>query len=58
MLTDVFLITCVVQGGKADEIFGFFNQAADIKRPQGGIMYMYPVHRATEYHLPEVPEEH
>lgn len=42
---------------RADALFAWLFDAADMARPHGGIVYMQPLAEATEYTLPDVPEE-
>ena len=51
------ILSVAVSAEQADEIFEFIFVEADIDRPHGGIMYMHPLHKTTEYQLPDLPEE-
>jgi len=51
------VLTVAVPTAQADEIFEYIYELAEINRPHGGLMYMYPLLTATRYTLPQVPEE-
>lgn len=51
------ILTVVVPDARSDELFAWLFEAADIDRPHGGIIYMQTLAEATEYTLPDVPEE-
>lgn len=51
------ILSVVVPAARSDEIFAWLHEAADIDRPHGGIVYVQPLAEATEYTLPDVPEE-
>ena len=51
------ILSVVVAADSADEIFEFIYHAADINRPHGGIMYMHALMLATDYLMPDVPDE-
>jgi hypothetical protein len=51
------ILSVIVSGNIADELFEFIYHEADINRPHGGIMYMQALQATTEYSLPEVPDE-
>lgn len=51
------ILTAVVPAERADELFAWIYEAADIGRPHGGIIYLQSLGEATEYTLPDLPEE-
>ena len=51
------ILTVVVPSESADEIFDYIYEEADINRPHGGLMFVYPLFQATRYAVPELPEE-
>lgn len=50
------VISVVVPAPRADEVFGFIRERAEIDRPHGGILYQQPLWKSTEFTLPDVPE--
>ncbi len=55
--TEKEVLDVVVNASRADEIFEFLYQAAEIDQPHGGLMYMQALLKATPYQLPEIEEE-
>lgn len=55
--TEKEILDVVVDSSKADEIFEFIYDIAEINRPHGGIIYMTKLQQTTEYILPDIPEE-
>ena len=51
------ILTVVVHEARADEIFEYIYDVANINKPHGGLIYMYPLLHSSEYRLPEIPEE-
>ena len=51
------ILSVTVSAERADDIFEFIYHKADINRPHGGIMYIHPLFKSTEYRLPDLPEE-
>ncbi|MEM7245582.1 MAG: hypothetical protein AAF533_09575 [Acidobacteriota bacterium] len=51
------ILTALVEASKADDVFAFLFDAADMNRPHGGLLYVQPIRRATRYELPDVPVE-
>ena len=51
------ILTVVVDKARADEVFEFIFETAEVNRPHGGIVYMSALHAATLFALPDVPEE-
>jgi len=51
------ILTVVVPSESADEIFDFIYHEANINRPHGGLMYVYPLYQATHYEIPSLPDE-
>jgi hypothetical protein len=46
-------VSVVVPAERADELFRYIFEKADIDRPGGGIVYQSPVHLVTPFALPE-----
>ena len=55
--TEKAIVTVMVDVERADEIFDFIYFAAELDRPHGGLMYQQPVIGATDFQLPDLPEE-
>ena len=55
--TEKDLVHIAVPADRADDLFEYIWEAAEIHRPHGGLMYMQPLSRASAYHCPELPEE-
>ena len=52
------ILTVAVPGEKADEIFRFIYDEANIDRPHGGLIYIHSLDSVSAYSLPEdLPEE-
>ena len=51
------ILTAVVPAELSDEIFDYIYHEANVNRPHGGLMYIYPLLSATRYIVPELPEE-
>ncbi|MBT6278116.1 MAG: hypothetical protein HOI95_28780 [Chromatiales bacterium] len=47
----------IVAKERAEEVFEFIYHDAHIDRPHGGIIYMAALTQATQFTLPELPEE-
>ena len=52
---DIMAVT--VNQNKADDIFEFIFERAEINRPHGGIMFQQKLTAATTYSLPDLPYE-
>ena len=53
------LLTVVVEGGRADEIFAWIYHEARVSEVEGRFLYMTRLLRATPFSLPEgIPAEH
>lgn len=50
-------VSVVVAAERADELFRYIFERADIDRPGGGIVYQAPVHSVTPFALPEGVED-
>ena len=55
--TEKEILDVVIESERADEIFEFIYETAEINRPHGGIIYMSALQQASAYSLPEIPEE-
>ena len=55
--TEKDIINVVVPSERADELFEYIFHEARIDRPHGGIIFMEALEQATQFVLPEVPEE-
>ena len=51
------ILSVVVPEARADALFAWLFEAADIDRPHGGILYMQTLAEATAYTLPDLPAE-
>ena len=51
------VLTVIVDEGRADEIFEYIYDVAEINKPHGGLLYMYPLLQSSEYHLPDISNE-
>ena len=51
------LLTVVVPSARADEIFDYIHDKADVNRPMGGIVFMGPLDGATAFLLPDGIED-
>jgi len=51
------ILTVIVEAERSEEIFKYIYEHADVNKPHGGLMYMYPLMQSTEYLLPDVSEE-
>ena len=54
---EVDILTVVVDGDRADEIFEYIYYEADVGEYHGGFMYQGALTGATLFTLPEIPEE-
>jgi len=50
-------VCVVIPEERADELFRFIFEKADIDRPGGGIVYQAPLHSVTPFVLPEGVED-
>lgn len=55
--TEKEILTVAVVAERADAIFEFIYDEAGIDRPHGGLMFMHRLALATEFSLPDLPEE-
>jgi nitrogen regulatory protein PII len=55
--TEKEILEVIVDAGRADEIFAYLYEIAEIDRPHGGIIFMARVSQITPYVLPAIPEE-
>ncbi len=51
------VLNVVVESGRADEIFAFVFEGADMDRPHGGFLYQSRLVASTGYQLPDLPDE-
>lgn len=51
------LLTVIVAADRADEIFDFVFETANVNRPLGGIVFSGPLEGATAFLIPEGVEE-
>ncbi|MBF0247188.1 MAG: hypothetical protein HQL36_03820 [Alphaproteobacteria bacterium] len=52
--SEVDILSVVTSRDKADEVFDFLFDAADIDHPKGGLMYMGRLDLNTMFTLPEI----
>lgn len=55
--TEKEILEVIVEAGRADEIFEYIYEIAEIDRPHGGIIFIAKVQQITPYMLPDLPEE-
>lgn len=55
--TEKEVLRVVVPEERADELFEFIFDRAEIDRPHGGIMYQTALDIASTFELPDLPEE-
>jgi nitrogen regulatory protein PII len=55
--TEKEVLTVVVPADRADELFAFIFETADIGRPHGGLMYQTDLAASSMLELPDLPEE-
>lgn len=51
------IMSVVVPAERADELFEYIYEVAQIDRPHGGIIYVHALSRVTPFVLPDLPEE-
>jgi nitrogen regulatory protein PII len=51
------IVEICIDGAIADEIFEFVFFAAEINQPHGGVIYMIALQSASEFKVPEIPDE-
>ena len=49
------ILTAIVRGSEADEIFELVFEVAEINRPHGGFLYMETLRRSVPHPLPSLP---
>lgn len=52
--TEVDLLNVVVPTERADEIFNFIYDAANLNRPDAGLIFQYAISFVTPFELPEI----
>lgn len=55
--TEQDILTIVVNADRVDEIFDYLYEKVGIQDAPGGFMYQVALNRATEFTLPEIPDE-
>ncbi|TNF97826.1 MAG: hypothetical protein EP297_09670 [Gammaproteobacteria bacterium] len=55
--TEKDIMVVIINEEKADEIFEFIFDRAEINRPHGGIMFQQKLSAATAFSLPDLPYE-
>ena len=55
--TEKEILQVVVPAERADELFAFIYETADIGRPHGGLMYQTELADSSLFELPDVAEE-
>jgi len=56
--TEKDVLSVVVPAERADEVFAFIYETAEIDRPHGGLIYQTELAASSVFSLPDVPEEH
>jgi hypothetical protein len=51
------ILNVIADAGKADELFAWLYERAEINIPHGGIMFMQGLETALPFRLPDLPEE-
>lgn len=51
------VVQVIISEKRADEIFDFLYERAEINQPHGGFMYMAGLENSTSFELPKLPEE-
>lgn len=51
------ILNVVIESDRADEIFEYIYEVAEINRPHGGLIYMARLRQSSPYVLPELPNE-
>ena len=51
------ILTAIVPASRADEVFRYIYDAAEIGTRYGGFMYMGPLQKAVPFLLPDLPDE-
>lgn len=54
--TEKEILEVLVAADRADEIFAYIYEIAEIDRPHGGIIFMTRIRQMTPYLLPDLPE--
>ena len=55
--TEKEILTVVVPTERAEELFAFIYETADIGRPHGGLMYQTDLTVSSVFELPDIAEE-
>lgn len=51
------ILTVTIDSKQAEKYFDLIYHRAEINRPHGGLMYMQSLPKATQFTLPDIPEE-
>lgn len=51
------ILSIMIETSRADELFEFIYLNADLNRPHGGLMYVQPLGRSSQFELPDLPSE-
>ncbi|MDX8390318.1 MAG: P-II family nitrogen regulator [Mariprofundaceae bacterium] len=52
--TEKAVMTVIVPADQADEVFEFLYYETGIDQPHGGLIYVVPIRKTTEYILPKI----
>jgi len=55
--TEKELLNVAVPGDRAEELFEYIYDIANINRPHGGIIYMCKLQQSSPFIMPDLPEE-
>lgn len=55
--TEKEILSVVIGADRADEIFEFIYEEAQVNKPHGGLIYMTRLKQASSYIMPELPNE-
>ena len=55
--TEKDILNVVIDSDRADEVFEYIYETAQINKPHGGMIFMTRLRQASPYNLPELPDE-
>ena len=55
--TEKEILNVVISADRADEIFEYIYEEAQVNKPHGGLIYMTRLTQSSKYILPELPDE-
>ncbi len=48
------ILDVIVEASRADEIFAYLYNLAEVNTPQGGLIYQHKLTKASQYQLPQL----